>query len=397
MPYTHLTCLAEAHNRHFTSHHQHIHRLRSYSHSPNLIMDASGSNIDLSKVLFGSKSVTSLPDEIKRLGHSSPLILTSKGRSGVAHGQLLAKILADASLTPAAILNTAVMHTPKPVTEQASEQLKSQAADCIVSIGGGSVIGLGKALSIRTGLKHICIPTTYSGSEMTPILGETDNGRKVTRSDPKILPDFVIYDVDLTMSLPAKVCSYSGVNAMAHAIEALYADNTTPAISKLALEGIKGLAESLPAIVQNPHDRSAREKAQHAAWLCGVCLGSSSMALHHKLCHTLGGSLNLPHAETHTIILPHAVAYNAPAIADTMGKLASVLPGSEGDAIQGLNALLEKLEVSRALKDFGMREEDIDKAAEIAMSLQYANPRPMEKEGIRELIRRAWAGEPARV
>jgi len=231
---------------------------------------------------------------------------------------------------------------------------------------------------------------------MTPILGETDNGRKVTRSDPKILPDFVIYDVDLTMSLPATVCSYSGVNAMAHAVEALYAVNTTPTISNLALEGIKGLAEALPAIVQDPNDRSAREKAQHAAWLCGVCLGSSAMALHHKLCHTLGGSFNLPHAETHTIILPHAVAYNAPAIADTMEKLASVLPGSEGDAIRGLNVLLEKLEVSRALKDFGMKEEDIDKATEIAMSLQYANPRPMEQDGIRELIRRAWAGEPAR-
>jgi len=362
-----------------------------------LNMDASGTNIDPNKVLFGSKSVTKLPDEIKRLGNSSPLILTSKGRNGVAHGQLLAKILIDASITPAAILNTAVMHTPKPVTEEALEQLKSQAADCIVSIGGGSVVGLGKALSIRTGLKHICIPTTYSGSEMTPILGETDNGRKVTRSDPKILPDFVIYDVDLTMSLPAAVCSYSGVNAMAHAVEALYAVNTTPTISKLALEGIKGLAEALPAIVQEPNDRAAREKAQHAAWLCGVCLGSSAMALHHKLCHTLGGSFNLPHAETHTIILPHAVAYNAPAIADTMEKLASVLPGSDGDAIKGLNVLLAKLEVSRALKDFGMREEDIDKATEIAMSLQYANPRPMEQDGIRELIRRAWAGEPARV
>jgi alcohol dehydrogenase class IV len=360
-------------------------------------MDTSEFDIDPSKVLFGSKSVTKLPDEINRLNNSSPIVLTSKGRSGLAHGQLLAKILSDASITPAAILNVAVMHTPKFVTEEALEQLKSRAADCIVSIGGGSVVGLGKALSIRTGLKHTCIPTTYSGSEMTPILGETDNGRKVTRSDPKILPDFVIYDVDLTMSLPASICSYSGVNAMAHAVEALYAINTIPAITKLALEAINGLAEALPAIVMDPKNRSAREKAQYAAYLCGVCLGSSSMALHHKLCHTLGGSLGLPHAETHTIILHHAVAYNAPAISDTMQKLASALPGSEGDAIKGLNLLLEKLGVSRALKDFGMKEEDIDKVTEIAMSMQYANPRPMEEDGIRELIRRAWAGEPARV
>ncbi|KAG9667221.1 maleylacetate reductase, partial [Aureobasidium melanogenum] len=360
-------------------------------------MDATGSDVDTNKVLFGSKSVNKLPDEIKRLNGSSPVVLTSKGTNGTAHGRMLAKILTDASMTPAAVLNVAVMHTPKSVTEEALEQLKAHAADCIVSIGGGSVVGLGKALSVRTGLKHICIPTTYSGSEMTPILGETENGRKVTRSDPKILPDFVIYDVDLTMSLPAATCAYSGVNAMAHAVESLYAVNTSPAISKLALEGIQGLAESLPAIVRDANDRAAREKAQHAAWLCGVCLGTSAMALHHKLCHTLGGSFNLPHAETHTIILPHAVAYNAPAIPEIMVKIASVLPGSEGDAIRGLNILLEKLGVSRALKEFGMQEEDIDKATEIAMSMQYANPRSMEKDAIRELIRRAWAGEPARV
>ncbi|KAI4736939.1 maleylacetate reductase [Aureobasidium sp. EXF-12298] len=359
-------------------------------------MDATGSEVDTNKVLFGSKSVNKLPDEIKRLNGSSPVVLTSRGTNGTAHGRMLAKILTDASMTPAAVLNVAVMHTPKSVTEEALEQLKAHVADCIVSIGGGSVVGLGKALSVRTGLKHICIPTTYSGSEMTPILGETENGRKVTRSDPKILPDFVIYDVDLTMSLPAATCAYSGVNAMAHAVESLYAVNTSPAISKLALEGIQGLAESLPAIVRDANDRAAREKAQHAAWLCGVCLGTSAMALHHKLCHTLGGSFNLPHAETHTIILPHAVAYNALAIPEIMVKIASVLPGSEGDAIRGLNILLEKLGVSRALKEFGMQEEDIDKATEIAMSMQYANPRAMEKDAIRELIRRAWAGEPAR-
>ncbi|KAI4717788.1 hypothetical protein E4T48_06004 [Aureobasidium sp. EXF-10727] len=360
-------------------------------------MDTSASDIDSNKVLFGSKSVTKLPDQIRRLDSSSPLILTSKGKNGTLHGEMLAKILTDASMIPAAVLNVAVMHTPKPVTEEALAQLKARAANCIVSIGGGSVVGLGKALSIRTGLKHICIPTTYSGSELTPILGETENGRKVTRSDPKILPDFVIYDVDLTMSLPVSTCSYSGVNAIAHAVESLYAVNTTPSISKLALDGIKELAEALPAIVQHPNDRAAREKAQHGAWLCGVCLGNSAMALHHKLCHTLGGSFNLPHAETHTIILPHAVAYNAPAIPETMEKLASVLPGSEDDAIRGLNVLLEKLKVSRALKEFGMQEEDIDKATDLAMSMQYANPRAMEKDAIRELIRRAWAGEPARV
>ena len=265
-----------------------------------------------------------------------------------------------------------------------------------MSIGGGSTTGLGKAISIRTGLPHISIPTTYAGSEMTPILGETQDGKKTTRSDPKILPGTVLYDVDLTMTLPKVLSATSGVNAIAHAVEALYARNTNPIISLLALEGTKALAESLPEIITDPQSRSARERAQYGAWLCGTCLGSVGMALHHKLCHTLGGSFDLPHAETHTIVLPHALSYNAPAIPDAMSRLATVLPGSNGDATKGLNVLLESLEVKRGLKEFGMKEEDIDKAAEIAVSNPYWNPRPVEEGPIRELIRRAWAGEPAK-
>ena len=179
-------------------------------------------------------------------------------------------------------------------------------------------------------------------------------------------------------------------------VEALYAQKGNPIVSLLALEGTKALAESLPEIMVDPSSQSARERAQYGAWLCGSCLGSVGMALHHKLCHTLGGSFNLPHAETHTIVLPHALSYNAPAIPDAMARLAAVLPESNGDATRGLNVLLEKLQVRRGLKEFGMKEEDVDKAAEIAVSNPYWNPRSVEKGPIRELIRRCWAGEPAR-
>src|SRR5271170_6874864 len=179
-------------------------------------------------------------------------------------------------------------------------------------------------------------------------------------------------------------------------VEALYAQKGNPIVSLLALEGTKALAESLPEIMVDPSSKSARERAQYGAWLCGSCLGSVGMALHHKLCHTLGGSFNLPHAETHTIVLPHALSYNAPAIPKAMEQLATVLPGSDGDATKGLNILLDKLKVKRGLKDFGMKEEDIDKAADIAVSNQYPNPRVVERAPIRELIRRCWAGEPAR-
>lgn len=179
-------------------------------------------------------------------------------------------------------------------------------------------------------------------------------------------------------------------------MEALYARNTNPIMTLLALEGTKALAEALPIIVNSPQDADARSKAQYGAWLCAMCLGTVGMALHHKLCHTLGGSFNLPHAETHTIVLPHALAYNAPKIPDAMKKLADVLPGSNGDAIKGLNLLLTKLKVKRGLKAFGMKEEDVDKAAEIAVSNPYWNPREIEKEPLRETIRRCWAGDEAK-
>lgn len=357
-------------------------------------MDPFEYNVNPGRVVFGPGSIQKLPDEIKRLGLKSPLLLATPQQ--VDQADQLAKIISSASIEPAGTYTNATMHTPSHITEEAMSFLKSKNADCVVSIGGGSTIGLGKAISIRTGLPHICIPTTYAGSEMTPILGETQEGKKTTRSDPKILPGTVLYDVDLTMTLPASMSATSGVNAIAHSVEALYAKNKNPIITLLALEGTKALAESLPEIVENPHSQPAREKAQYGAWLCGTCLGSSAMALHHKLCHTLGGSFNLPHAETHTIVLPHALSYNAPAIPEAMKQLATVLPGSEGDATKGLNILLEKLKVKRGLKDFGMKEEDIDKAAEIAVSNQYPNPRPVEKGPIRELIRRCWAGEPAR-
>lgn len=346
-----------------------------------------------SRIIFGSGSVQKLPAEIRRINAARPLLLSTPRGSDLA--VQLSENLQRSSIEVAGIFLNAKEHTPTSVTEEATVVLASKAADCVISIGGGSVIGLAKAISIRTGVSHISIPTTYSGSEMTPILGETHHGKKTTRSDPKILPVIVIYDPDLTISLPSPICNTSGVNAIAHAVEGLYASNTNPIIAMLALEGIRSLADSLPRIVQDPGSKAPREKALYGAWLCGTVLGNSAMGLHHKLCHVLGGSFSLPHAETHTILLPHTLSYNAPAIPEQMFKLAEVLPESNGDAMQGLEALLQKLQVPRALKDVGMKESDIDRAADIAISNQYPNPRVLEPKWIRELIRRAWAGETA--
>lgn len=202
---------------------------------------------------------------------------------------------------------------------------------------------------------------------MTPILGETSQGRKVTQNTPKVLPQVVIYDVDLTMGLPASISATSGVNAIAHAIEALYARDRNPVIEALALEAIKALSKALPLIVANPQDKAARSEALYGAWLCGICLGSVGMALHHKLCHTLGGSFNLPHAQTHTVILPHALAYNAPAIPDVIEKLAGIF-GS--DPAGALFDFAQRLGAPISLKQLGMPADGMDTVVELAV----ANP-----------------------
>ncbi|KAM0711451.1 hypothetical protein Q7P35_002191 [Cladosporium inversicolor] len=304
-------------------------------------------------------------------------------------------MLGDASIIVASVYPRAVLHTPTLVIEAAVERARNESTDSIISLGGGSAIGLGKAICIRTGLYHICLPTTYAGSEMTTILGKTSNRQKVTRSDPAILPQTVIYDVSYTLNLQLEVSRVSGVNAITHAVEALYAQSTNPITSLLALEGVSHLVHALPELVHDPQDLSARTLAQHGAWLCGICLRSVGMSLHHKLCHTLGGSLDLPHAQTHAIVLPHVVAYNAPQIGDINGKLAATFPGSKGSAAQGLNVLLNSLKIKRGLKSYGMKEGDIEEMAQIAISRPYWNPREIEEKKLVELLRHCWNGEEA--
>ncbi|KAF2454329.1 maleylacetate reductase [Lineolata rhizophorae] len=352
-----------------------------------------------SRVIFGSGSIQKLPAELARQKLSSPIIVSTPEQT--SHAELVRDILSkakDGPVAAAGIYSKAAMHTPAHVTEDAVAFSKKSGADSVVSIGGGSTTGLGKAISFLSGIPHVVIPTTYAGSEVTPVLGETKDGKKTTKSDPKILPGTVIYDVDLTMSLPPGLSATSGVNAIAHAVETLYSRTTSPITNLFAIEGISALANSLPIITStDASDVPARTAAQYGAWLCGVCLGTVGMALHHKLCHALGGSFNMPHAETHTVVLPHALAYNVAAMPDDLkARLAGALPGSDGDPVKGLNVLLTRLGVKRGLKEFGLREEDVDRAAEIATSNPYWNPRPVEREKIRELIRRAWAGEEAR-
>jgi alcohol dehydrogenase class IV len=338
------------------------------------------------RVVFGSGTLSAAADEIRRLGGSRALVLTTPQQE--AEGRKLGSSLGALF---AGIFSGATMHTPVEVTERALAAMKECDADCVVSLGGGSTTGLGKALALRTGVNQLCIPTTYAGSEMTPILGETKDGLKTTVRNTAVLPETVIYDVDLTLSLPAGLAATSGINAIAHAVEALYARDRNPVISLMAEEGIRALADALPSIMDKPGDRDARGQALYGAWLCGVCLGTVGMALHHKLCHTLGGTFDLPHAETHTIVLPHAVAYNAPAAPDAVARIARAIRAS--DAAEGLYDFARRLNAKLALRDIGMPESGIEKAADLAVTNAYWNPRPLERNAIRDLIARAWAGK----
>jgi alcohol dehydrogenase class IV len=180
---------------------------------------------------------------------------------------------------------------------------------------------------------------------------------------------------------------------MAHAVEALYAEDANPVISLMAEESIRALGEALPAIVRAPDDREMRSRALYGAWLAGTCLGAVGMALHHKLCHTLGGTFNLPHAQTHAAMLPHTAHYNHAAAPEALRRVARALGGSEAaEAGSLLFQLNQKLGISSALEDIGMRQDGLDEAADIACKNPYANPRSIERAPIRELLQRAWEG-----
>ena len=225
---------------------------------------------------------------------------------------------------------------------------------------------------------------------MTPIWGLTEGGVKTTGRDARVLPKTVIYDPELTLTLPPAAAGTSGINAMAHAVEALYAENANPITSLMAEESLRALAASLPKITAEPANLEARSEALYGAWLAGMVLGSVGMALHHKLCHTLGGSFGLPHAETHTLILPHAAAYNAAAAPQAMARVARAL-GAE-NAPTGLFDLAQAVGAKMALSEFGMGEADLDRATDIALSNPYYNPRPIEKTAIRALLDDAFHG-----
>jgi alcohol dehydrogenase class IV len=337
-----------------------------------------------SRVVFGAGTRAHLADELTRLERKRALVLSTKAQAGAAR-----ELASQLGTSLCAVFTEATMHTPVAVTEKAMNIVRELKIDCVVAIGGGSTIGLSKAIALRTDLDQIVLPTTYAGSEATPIIGETVEGTKVTQRTTKVLPETIIYDVELTLGLPVDLTVTSGVNSVAHAVEALWARQCNPVTSLLAREAIGALVGCLPSIVQNPRDIESRSRAQYGAWLAAKCLASVDMGLHHKLAHVLGGTFNLPHAETHTVLLPYVIAYNAAAAPEAMSVIEDVV-GAPGAG--ALRKLLESLSAPTSLSALGMPESGIPTAVDRCLAGTYGNPRPLDRDSLLRLVGDAWNG-----
>lgn len=338
------------------------------------------------RVRFGPGIRRAVAEEIDALGARRALILTTPHQAATAD-----EFAAYCGARAAGRFTKAAMHTPVDISEEATAHAREIGADVLVSVGGGSTTGLGKAIALRTDLPQIVVPTTYAGSEATGILGQTENGVKTTLTSPRVQPEVILYDAELVTTLPVAMTVTSALNAMAHAAEGLYARDRSPLSSLMAVEGLRAFRDSLPKVMEAPADLSARSETLYGAWLCGTVLGQVGMALHHKLCHTLGGAFDLPHAEIHAIILPHAIAYNAEAVPDLLAPVSELFGG--GDPGAALWRFAREAGSPMALRDLGLREADLDRAAELATANPYWNPRPVTREGVRKLLGAAWAGE----
>ena len=336
------------------------------------------------RVVFGPGVARSgLVDEVDALGGARVLLV-----AGDAEIELARELCVPFAGRIAATFSAVRPHVPVETAERAREA--AAGVDLVLSIGGGSTTGTAKAVALTTGLPVLAVPTTYAGSEVTPVWGLTEGNRKTTGTDHRVLPKTVVYDPDLTLTLPAALSVASGLNAMAHCVEAFWAPRRNPVSSAVAEHGIRRLAAGLPTVAADPGDRAARADLLLGAYLAGSAFAVAGSGLHHKICHVLGGAFDLPHAQTHAIVLPHVVAYNAPGAPEAITRIAGAL--GEGDAAGGIHALGRALGVPAGLRELGLVEGDLDSIIDPILAVAPAdNPTAVTREGVRTLLHDAWA------
>jgi maleylacetate reductase len=340
------------------------------------------------RVVFGAGRSGELAPELDRHGLDRVLVLCTAEQQATA--DRIAEDLGDRAV---GVFPGAQMHVPVAAVVDACATAARLCADGCVAVGGGSTIGLGKAIALRHGLPIVAVPTTYAGSEMTPIWGLTEDGVKRTGRDRAVLPRAVVYDPELTVTLPATLSVTSGLNAVAHAVEGLYAPDASPIISLMAEEGIRALVTALPRIVASGDDRDARATALYGAWLCGAVLGATTMSLHHKICHVLGGSFDLPHADVHAVVLPHVLAFNTPAAPAMASAVTRALGWPEHPA-RRLWELGRELGAPTSLAAIGMPDAGLVDVRNQVMAAPYANPRPVTADAVDAILRAAQEGAP---
>lgn len=338
------------------------------------------------RVLFGTGGAArNLAAEVARLGANRVLLVASE------HEDQLAQEVTS-RIDVAARCADVAPHVPVGNAERARAQAAEAGADLLVSVGGGSTTGLAKAVALTTGLPIVAVPTTYAGSEATNVWGMTESARKTTGTDDRVLPVTVVYDAALTLSLPAELSVTSGCNALAHCVDSMWGPQTDPIDAALAGEGIRALANGLPLVRKDPEGLVGRERMLYGAYLAAVAFASAGSGLHHKICHVLGGAYDLPHARTHTAVLPYVLAFNAPAAREAAARIADALGTT--DAVAGLISLYAELDAPRALRDAGLAEADIAEAARLILpAVPAANPRPVSEGEMTALLTAAWAGQ----
>ncbi|WP_411722576.1 maleylacetate reductase [Mycetocola sp.] len=337
------------------------------------------------RVLFGSgDAATNLAKEIVRIGAERVMLIASQYET-----ELAATVTTgiDVALT----YDNVVQHVPVEVAEDAIAAADTHAIDLLVCVGGGSTTGLAKAIALRSGIPIVAVPTTYAGSEATNVWGLTEAARKTTGVDDAVLPVTVIYDASLTVSLPVEMSVASGLNALAHCIDSMWSPRADPINQALAAEGIRALNAALPLVQADPTGLEGREQAQYGAYLSAVAFASAGSGLHHKICHVLGGAYDLPHAQTHSVVLPHVLAFNSANAPEAERRIAAAFGAAS--AVEGLEALRQQLSAPTALQDYGFREEDIPEAARLILpAVPLSNPRPVTARNLEELLRAAWEG-----
>ena len=282
-------------------------------------------------------------------------------------------------------------HVPIEVAQAARAMAAETGADAVISVGGGSTTGTAKAIALTTGLPILAVPTTYAGSEVTPVWGLTEKARKTTGTDPQVLPRVVVYDPELTVTLPVGLSVASGLNALAHCAEAFWAPGRNPITSLIAEEGIRALARGLEDLAVDGHDLDARSRVLYGAWLAGTAFATAGSSVHHKICHVLGGAFDLPHAETHAVVLPYSTALAAPRARGSDERIAAALAG-DGTAAEAIAALADRLNAPRSLRDLGLRAGEINGAIELVDATLSQLPEPVSRADTEALMRAAYEG-----